>query len=282
MIWQYCYFLQSKHRISSLCLPLLSEVDLVFYQIFSPPWLLAHSRCCQQVSLITSWTSVPLASSSVVISTRGSTSWDLSIWSHHIKQRFQILSSSFLMDPGCQLVRSLTTRQPEHLSAVCRRCPWNHDAAFDLPILGRAFWRPFKGRVCTAQCQRCNLVFPWGREALLCGVWSHRQSATLCICWAPSGGCWDQDLGLLFLYINPLHDSEDVCRHFPLISCPLRHGWWQSFLEVRWAFFIVVYSVIPETTKPVFYLNIVFYSEGQRSACVLNSNCLYLVWNQQQ
>lgn len=57
MIWQYCYFLQSKHRISSLSLPLLSEVDLVFYQrstsgsiflCFSPGWQLivdAASRC---------------------------------------------------------------------------------------------------------------------------------------------------------------------------------------------------------------------------------------------
>lgn len=57
MFWQYCYFLQSKHRILSLCLPLLSEVDLVFYQgstsgsmllCFSPGWRLivdAASRC---------------------------------------------------------------------------------------------------------------------------------------------------------------------------------------------------------------------------------------------
>lgn len=83
-------------------------------------------------------------------------------------QRIYFLRSLHLISPHQpEILNSPSPLWHEYLSAVCRRCPWNHDAAFDLPLLGRAFWRPFKGRVCTAPCQRRYLVFPWGREALL-------------------------------------------------------------------------------------------------------------------
>lgn len=170
MIWQYRYFLQSKHRISSLCLPVMSEVDLVFYQrstsgsmllCFSPGWQLivdAASRC--------PWSPLDLSSSGQQLGgdqhQRISFLRSLHLISPHqteiLNSLWPLWGHFLLFNSNSEWILgvSLFGRWQRDIRDICRQFADVHETMTQHSTC--LFICPFKGRVCTAPCQRRNLV----------------------------------------------------------------------------------------------------------------------------